>query len=174
MPRLRHNHLPRKHRMEIERKYLIKELPKDLEQYPSKEIEQGYLCVSPVVRIRKSNEEYILTYKSRLDSEDSDLRVNKEVEVPLTKEGYEHLREKVDDHLIQKTRYVIDLKDGHKAEMDIFHGLLEGLQFVEVEFEDEEDAKTFQKPYWFGENVSADHRFSNSVLSKCDDLSIFD
>lgn len=159
--------------MEIERKYLIKELPKELEQYPKKQIEQGYLCVSPVVRIRKSNEKYILTYKSRVGDQESDIRVNQEVEVPLTKEGYEHLREKVDDHLIQKTRYVIDLKEGHKAELDIFHGLLEGLQFVEVEFIDEEDANAFQKPVWFGENVSADHRFSNSVLSKCDDLSIF-
>lgn len=43
-------------KLEIERKFLIKRenLPENLEQYPSKAIEQGYLCTEPVVRIRKS------------------------------------------------------------------------------------------------------------------------
>ena len=53
--------------MEIERKFLVKRenLPENLEQYPSKAIEQGYLCTEPVVRIRKSNDNYYLTYKSK-------------------------------------------------------------------------------------------------------------
>ncbi|CBK73648.1 hypothetical protein CIY_07550 [Butyrivibrio fibrisolvens 16/4] len=38
--------------MEIERKFLIKELP-DLSKYDYVDIEQGYLCTHPVVRIRK-------------------------------------------------------------------------------------------------------------------------
>ena len=51
--------------MEIERKYLIKTLPEHLEQYPCKVIEQGYLNTNPVVRIRRSNDDYILTYKGK-------------------------------------------------------------------------------------------------------------
>ncbi len=51
--------------MEIERKFLITELPENLEQYPFHLIEQGYLCTAPVVRIRKQDEEYYLTYKSK-------------------------------------------------------------------------------------------------------------
>ena len=53
--------------MEIERKFLVKKenLPENLEQYPCKVIEQGYLCTEPVVRIRKSNDNYYLTYKSK-------------------------------------------------------------------------------------------------------------
>ncbi len=51
--------------MEIERKFRIRRLPESLEQYPYLQIEQGYLCTKPVVRIRKSNEDYILTYKSK-------------------------------------------------------------------------------------------------------------
>ena len=50
--------------MEIEKKFKIKKLPDNLEQYEQKHIEQGYLCTNPVVRIRKSNDRYILTYKS--------------------------------------------------------------------------------------------------------------
>lgn len=49
--------------MEIERKYLIRELPEHLEQYPYRQIEQGYLNTDPVVRIRRTAEAYTLTYK---------------------------------------------------------------------------------------------------------------
>ena len=47
--------------MEIERKYLIKEIPFSLKTYPYKELEQGYISTSPVIRIRKADERYILT-----------------------------------------------------------------------------------------------------------------
>ena len=57
-----------------------------------------------------------------------------------------HLRQKVDGGLISKTRYIIPLADGHIAELDVFHGPLEGLRFVEVEFQDEEDADLFVPP----------------------------
>ena len=49
--------------MEIERKYLLHQLPEHLEQYPFHRIEQGYLCTSPVVRIRRQDQDYYLTYK---------------------------------------------------------------------------------------------------------------
>ena len=46
--------------MEIEKKFKVKQLPDNLDGYEQKHIEQGYLCVNPVVRIRKSNDRYIL------------------------------------------------------------------------------------------------------------------
>lgn len=49
--------------MEIERKYLLKQLPSNLDSYASKKIAQGYLCTSPVVRVRRSNDSYYMTYK---------------------------------------------------------------------------------------------------------------
>ena len=51
--------------MEIERKFTIKQLPTDLESYPSRHIEQGYLSESPVIRVRKEDDEYFLTYKGK-------------------------------------------------------------------------------------------------------------
>ena len=162
--------------MEIERKYLIKTMP-DLQRAEVKEIEQGYLCTNPVVRIRRSNERYILTYKSHSLVEEkisADTKMCQEIEMPLTEEGYYHLREKTDGYFIAKTRYVLPLADGHMAELDVFHGRLEGLTFVEVEFADAEDAKRFQPPEWFGENVSADNRYTNSFLSKQESLAVFD
>ena len=51
--------------MEIERKFLIKDLhslPFSIEAYPHRELEQAYLCTGPVVRIRKDDEQYFLAY----------------------------------------------------------------------------------------------------------------
>ena len=51
--------------MEIERKFTVKTLPERLSQYPFHHIEQAYLNTDPVVRIRKQDDEYYLTYKGK-------------------------------------------------------------------------------------------------------------
>ncbi len=156
--------------MEIERKYLIKELPEGLENFTKLEIEQGYLCRHPVVRIRKSNDDYILTYKMKQagSGEDGNALINEEIEMPLTLEAYKHLKKKKDDHIIHKTRYVIPLPGGLKAELDIFHKRLEGLMLVEVEFESVDAAASFKPPNWFGKDVSDDKHYRNGFLSELD------
>ena len=154
--------------MEIERKFTIKQLPEHLEQYEKKEIEQAYLCTGPVVRIRKSNEDYILTYKSKKGvvlSKDASAKCCEEVELPLTKKAYEHLREKADGSIISKTRYLIPIENNRKIELDVFHGYLEGLTFAEIEFDSEEEAAAYQFPEWFLEDVTFDRRYSNSVMA---------
>lgn len=162
--------------MEIERKFLIAGKPSHLEQYKKKEIEQGYLCTEPVVRIRKSNEDYYLTYKSRINMKENpgDVALTcEEVELPLTKEAYLHLRNKIDKHLVIKTRYLIPIEENYTAELDEFHGYLEGLIFVEVEFSDEEKAASFNPPDWFGEDVSFDKRYKNNYLASVEGLDEF-
>ncbi len=146
--------------MEIERKFLIPVLPEDLECYSSHEIEQGYLCREPVVRIRRQDEEWILTYKSK------GLMVREEYNLPLTREAYEHLKGKVDGLLIEKTRYLIPLERGLTAELDVFHGAHQGLCMAEVEFPDQETAEKFVPPEWFGEEVTFSGRYHNSRLSE--------
>ena len=146
--------------MEIERKYLIRSLPERLDQYENKQIEQGYLCTNPVVRIRRSNENYILTYKGE------GLMVREEYNLPLTKESYEHMRRKVDGILIKKIRYLIPLTDKLTIELDVFSDELEGLLLAEVEFETEEEANRFIPPAWFGEEVTFSDKYHNSTLSK--------
>ena len=126
--------------MEIERKYLVKTLPEHLEQYQSKKIAQGYLCTAPVVRIRRSNDDYYLTYKGE------GLMVREEYNLPLTKEAYEHLLLKIDGLLIAKTRYLIPLNDHLTAELDIFEKDLAPLSLVEVEFDSIEEA-ALEKSY---------------------------
>lgn len=149
-------------KLEIERKFLIKRenLPENLEQYPSRAIEQGYLCTEPVVRIRKSNDNYYLTYKSK------GLLAREEYNLPLTKEAYEHLKPKADGIVISKVRYVIPEKDGLSIELDVFKAPYEGLLLAEVEFPNEEAAHAYQPPKWFGEDVTYSTEYHNSTLSK--------
>ena len=49
--------------MEIERKFLVAQLPDNLDNYNCRYIEQGYLSTKPVVRVRRDNDDYYLTYK---------------------------------------------------------------------------------------------------------------
>ena len=159
--------------MEIERKYAINKIPDNLEQYPYKMIEQGYLCHNPIVRIRKSNDDYYLTYKSKVpieNSKEGSAIIRNEVELPLTKEAYEKLKEKTERNIIYKTRYLIPITDGLTAELDVFDSLLKGLVFVEVEFPDENSANGFLPPQWFGKELTSDGRFSNYYLSKLSGL----
>lgn len=148
--------------MEIERKFLpdMEHLPFCPEDYPCRQIEQGYLCTEPVVRIRRDNDEYFLTYKSK------GLMVREEYNLPLTRSGYEHLLAKADGRIITKKRYVIPLEDDLKLELDIFEGDLSPLVIAEIEFPDEETARAFQAPEWLGEDVTYSSLYHNSTLSR--------
>lgn len=146
--------------MEIERKYLIDQIPFDLSQYPSRRIEQGYLCTEPVVRIRRDGEDYYLTYKSK------GLMVREEYNLPLTREAYEHLKPKADGRIIRKERFLIPLDETLTIELDRFEGDLAPLLLAEVEFPDEDSANSFVPPEWFGEDVTFSSRYHNSTLSQ--------
>lgn len=145
--------------MEIERKYLIKRLPENLSQYQCKKIAQGYICTNPVVRIRKSDDEYYLTYKGK------GLMAREEYNLPLTQEGYEHMLPKIDGRLIEKSRYLIPLEGKLTAELDIFEGDLAPLIIVEVEFDSLDAANSFIPPEWFGEDVTESRKYHNSNLA---------
>ena len=148
--------------MEIERKYLIEEknLPGNLECFPSHLIEQGYLCRNPVVRIRRQDDDYILTYKS------NGLMAREEYNLPLNAEAYRHLKEKIDGKLVSKRRYLIPLENELTIELDVFFEPCRWLLLAEVEFPDEESANSFCPPTWFGKDVTFDGRYHNSSLSR--------
>ena len=149
-----------KNSMEIERKFLVNEIPFALDEYNKHEIEQAYLCTEPVVRIRKSDNNYYMTYKSKGKIS------REEYNLPLTKEAYEHLLTKADGNILTKTGYEIPDKDNLIIEFDVFHGKFEGLLLAEVEFESEEQANNYIPPEWFGRDVSLSGEYQNNVLSR--------
>ncbi len=146
--------------MEIERKFLVKHLPEHYKNYPCQELEQGYLSTNPVVRIRKADNDYILTYKGK------GLMVREEYNLPLTGDAYEHLRPKADGILIHKVRYKIPYLEKYTIELDIFLDELAPLLLAEVEFDTEEEANAFVPPPWFGEDVTFSEEYHNSTLSQ--------
>ena len=149
--------------MEIERKYLVGSLPENLDAFPHVEIEQGYLCTSPTLRIRRMGDSFILTVKEKMHSLTSAI-VNREEEFFLSSESYARLRGKCEGIMVEKTRYRIPVGK-YTAELDIFHGRHEGLLLVEVEFPSLEAANAFTPPAWFGQDVSNDPRYRNSWLA---------
>ena len=146
--------------IEIERKFLVKEMPDNLDNYERVDMTQGYLNTNPVVRIRKENDDYVLTYKG------SGLLSRSEYNLPLNEESFNHLIKKCDGIIISKSRYKIPLKNKLMAELDIFKGDLDSLKLVEVEFNSVEEADNFIPPEWFGEDVTTDNRYHNSYISK--------
>ena len=145
--------------MEIERKFLIKELPANLDSYPMRQLEQGYRCTGPVVRIRRDNDKYELTYKGKGSM------VREEHNLPLTEAAYEHLKKKIDGRLISKKRYMIPFET-YTIELDIFEGDLAPLVLAEVEFSSEAEANSFTPPDWFSEDVTFSSLYHNSFLSQ--------
>ena len=144
--------------MEIERKFKVITMP-DLNKYPKKIIEQGYLNTDPVLRVRQEDDHYYMTYKSKGFIE------REEYNLPLNKEAYEHLIQKADGIVISKERYLIPYQK-FTVELDVFKKDLDGLVIAEVEFETLDEANSFNPPEWFGEDVTSDPAYSNSNLSK--------
>ena len=110
--------------IESERKFLVKDIPKNYGENISVPIEQGYLNVSPAIRVRRQGEQFFLTYKGGRGEEivtDSDDILGDsfatggigqtEYNLPLDEETYRHLLEKADGVIIRKTRYILPLNE---------------------------------------------------------------
>ncbi|MCI5679266.1 MAG: CYTH domain-containing protein [Bacteroidales bacterium] len=145
--------------MEIERKFLTKHIPFDITAYPCLAISQAYISFSPTIRIRQSNEDYILTVKGKGHLE------REEFELPLSKEDYDRLLQKTEGTPVIKKRYLVPLAEGLTAEVDIYEGELIGLMTTEVEFPSLEAAESFVAPQWFGKDVSKEKAYKNTSLS---------
>ena len=143
--------------MEIERQFLIRELPGPLSQYDHAALEQGYLCTGPVVRVRREGEQYYLTYKGK------GLMAREEYNLPLNQSSYEHLLPKADGICISKKRYLIPW-DPYTIELDVFEKSLAPLIIAEVEFPSIEEANAFTPPDWFDQDVTKDPAYHNSNL----------
>lgn len=178
--------------MEIERKFTIKQLPENLSGYSFRLIEQAYLNTNPVIRIRREDDRYYMTYKGE------GLMAREEYNLPLNAESYAHLLPKADGNVISKKRYLIPIEtpcfsqdflmqtpvpqqaepslnpapqttpDDWKPliELDVFAAPFEGLMIAEVEFPSVETANAFIPPAWFEKDVTNDPSYHNSNLAK--------
>ena len=144
--------------IEIERKFLVKNIPRDEIQYSHK-IRQGYIAKNKnrVIRIRQKENDYFITIKG------NKIGISRfEFEYPIPKGDGEILLENFcQDDLIEKTRNYIENK-GHTWEIDVFHGNNEGLIIAEIELESED--QVFHIPSWTDCEVTDQEKYYNMNL----------
>src|SRR5579875_2694005 len=121
---------------EVERKWLVTEVPDEVLVADTDPIEQGYLAADESgaeVRLRRRAGRCFLTAKSG-----SGL-VRGELEVEITPEQFEALWPGTEGRRLEKTRRVVGLPGqpgGPRVEFDEYAGSLAGLRVAEVEFPD--------------------------------------
>jgi adenylate cyclase len=148
--------------MEIERKFLVDE-PPELGGGEFSEIEQGYLALADdeggaEVRLRRRGEKRTLTVKS------AGGEVRDEEEIELEAEGFDRLWRLTEGRRLGKRRYLIEHGE-LEIELDVYTGGLEGLMVAEVEFPDEDAAREFDPPEWFGDEVTGKREYLNETLA---------
>ena len=153
---------------EIEKKWLIKkeDIPYNLNDTGVQrfEIKQTYLCFDPEMRVRDYNngQSFEFTMKNNMSI---DGLIRDEVNIDITKEQYDNLIKKQEGITINKTRYQF-YADGQLIAIDIFHGDLDGLAYMEIEFKTEEESKNYKEPKWVIKDVTGDINYKNGHLAR--------
>lgn len=153
--------------MEIERKFLVKNksiIDKIIKDYSKKEIVQDYLYIDDytAVRKRKININSIEKYTYTVKTMKTGISVN-EFEKEINLNEYNSLKLNENYITLVKDRYVVPYLNDLKIEIDVFHGVYEGIIFAEIEFTDEKQAKETILPQWFEKDIST--LFSNSQMA---------
>jgi adenylate cyclase len=146
---------------EIERKFLVKQLPDKLKRSRHFVIEQGYLATESAgrqVRLRKTGSKASLTFKVGRCSH------REEREVKLSSKQFATLWPGTSGRRLRKVRYEIPW-DNVMIEIDIYRGRHAGLVVAEVEFPNSASCRRFKAPWWFGREVTGEKRYSNVRLA---------
>jgi CYTH domain-containing protein/CHAD domain-containing protein len=144
---------------EIERKFLVTEMPRA--ESGSTAIEQGYLALdeNTEVRLRRAGDELFLTAKGGHGE------VREEVEVSIDPPSFEALWPLTAGRRVRKVRHYMPLAHGLRAEVDVYEDGLDGLRTAEVEFDSPEASRDFTPPPWFGRELTGDRRYANQTLA---------
>jgi adenylate cyclase len=148
--------------IEIERKFLVTSEAFKTEALTQNRIAQGYLSSdsSRTVRVRIKGNKGFLTIKGA-SNETGLSRFEWEKEILLHEA--QALLELCEEGVIDKTRFEVKMGK-HTIEIDEFYGENQGLMLAEIELNSE--TEDFEKPTWLGKEVTQDHRYYNSYLSK--------
>lgn len=143
--------------MEIERKFIVNELP-SLDNIPYKKIKQGYVTLSPELRVRQADDKYYLTKKGE------GFLIREEEEMEISASEGERYFSKCENRLVYKTRYYIPYEK-YIIELDIYEKKHKGLVVCEVEFSTVNEANSFIPPMWFGEEITENREYRNKYLA---------
>tara|TARA_A100001011_G_C14195495_1_gene793275 strand:- start:287 stop:733 length:447 start_codon:yes stop_codon:yes gene_type:complete len=146
--------------IEIERKFLVKNLDFIKESFKKTNIIQGYLSKDPLrtVRVRIEDKMAFLTIKGK-SSKDGISRL--EIEKPISLKEAKILIKICLPDLIKKVRYMIKKNDSIFY-VDVFKEKNNGLIIAEIELDSIDSL--YPVPYWLGEEVTGQTRYYNSQL----------
>ena len=142
--------------IEIERKFLVDGLPRDLDWLDERALRQGYVALDgdTEVRVRDDDGSWRLTIKHGGGRR----RVEEDMEVDARRG--EALWDLTEGRRVEKRRRRIAY-GAAMVEVDEYEGDLRGLLVAEVEFDDEAASDAFAPPDWFGPEVTEDDRYKN-------------
>lgn len=150
--------------MEIERKFMVKELPAGCRAGSRSSIRQGYFPLRSKdveIRLREKGSRYFITIKAGRG------RSRLEQEIPISRKQFKALWPLVRGSSIAKTRRKI-AHAGRIIELDTYKGRHGGLKLAEVEFPSRRLAASFKPPPWFGREVTGNPRYNNEALARRD------
>ena len=150
--------------IELERTFLLKEVPKNLKNCESIEILDIYIpqIVShPILRIRKKGDVFEMTKKAPIKGTDSSEQYEKTI--PLSKEEFFELSN-LSGKRLRKIRYYCPVNK-ETAEIDIFLDNLEGLVTADFEFDSVEEKANFVMPDFCLADVTQEKGIAGGILA---------
>lgn len=150
--------------IELEKTYLAKYLPSNLDQLAKKEIVDIYIpkdSYNANLRIRKIGNSFSITKKTAVNEHSRS--THKEETIYLTKEEFLALS-KISGNIIYKTRYYYKYLD-YLAEIDVFWGKHYGLVLIDFEFKNVHDLKNFITPNFCLADLTEEDAIAGGILS---------
>ncbi|WP_419871567.1 CYTH domain-containing protein [Candidatus Pristimantibacillus sp. PTI5] len=155
--------------LEIERKFLLPEFPSALVQeaklkvLSEQRIEQTYLAIdeNQELRVRRivdlASGEVTYTHTFKLGNG----LLREEIEYSISESIYGQVIKAFGFVPLTKNRITAEW-NGRVIEIDTYDQI--ALSVLEVEFDSEEAANTFQAPDWFGKDISSERQYSNKKV----------
>lgn len=156
--------------MEIERKFLLNEMPTQVEVLKDLHIQQYYLLLGEdEVRIRLTSEQTTAgtEHYCYLTTKRGSGLVREEQTIALPVPLFDILRQQSGVPVLAKTRHILSpdvMQAKGEAVVDVYHGFHEGLIVAEFEFHFKDEAERWSPPSWAEVEVTGVKTFSNAAL----------
>lgn len=150
--------------LELELTFLVKELPKEIENVEPVRILDIYIPETSDhcrLRLRQKGDKYEITKKTPVTEGDASEHIERTI--PLTKQEFDALA-KCSQKTVVKNRYKAKI-DGKIAEVDVFLEKLKGLVLIDFEFNSREEKDSFQSPTVVLADVTQEEFIVGGVLA---------
>lgn len=133
---------------EIERKWILKSLPSEVTGQTPVQYERHFLFIGNGIEIRIQKKGDKFEFERKVENNDL-TRTGQEFEI--TESEFNHLKKNAIASLLRESYLITGTPE---ISIKVYKGIHTGLIRAEVEFNDEDSAKGFNPPSWFGQEVT--------------------